>query len=171
MAVAVLMPRQGNTVETCRILSWKKEPGAAVREGDVLCEVETDKAAFEVPAPADGTLLERFFEEGADVPVLTNIAAIGAPGDAYDDLRPVAGAAPAPPPAPAEGGAPELIGLWHTVRSGETVSLLAGRFGVPIEDVIELNGLVDPSRIEVNQRLFIYGVEEIIRRNRRPAGW
>ncbi len=105
MATAVVMPRQGNTVESCVILAWKKQPGALVAAGDVLCEVETDKAVFEVPAPAAGTLLECFFPEGADVPVLTNIAAIGAPGESAVALRPAGAAQPASPAAPA--GAPQ----------------------------------------------------------------
>jgi pyruvate dehydrogenase E2 component (dihydrolipoamide acetyltransferase) len=82
------MPRQGITVESCIILEWKKEKGDAVSSGEVLCVVETDKASFEVESPADGTVLERFFEEGDDVPVLTSIAAIGAEGESYEDLRP-----------------------------------------------------------------------------------
>ncbi len=82
------MPRQGITVESCIILEWKKEKGDSVSSGEVLCVVETDKASFEVESPADGTVLELFFEEGDDVPVLTNIAAIGAEGEPYEDLRP-----------------------------------------------------------------------------------
>jgi pyruvate dehydrogenase E2 component (dihydrolipoamide acetyltransferase) len=59
-----------------------------VKQGEILCVIETDKATFEVESPEDGTLLETFFEEGADVPVLTNIAVIGRSGDSYDELRP-----------------------------------------------------------------------------------
>ncbi len=88
MAVPVLMPRQGITVESCIILEWKKDRGDAVTSGEVICVVETDKASFEVESPGDGMVLERFFDEGDDVPVLTNIAAIGAEGDEYENLRP-----------------------------------------------------------------------------------
>jgi pyruvate dehydrogenase E2 component (dihydrolipoamide acetyltransferase) len=88
MATPVLMPRQGITVESCIILEWKKDNGDKVKEGEVICIVETDKASFEVESPAGGTLLERFFNEGDDVPVLTNIAVIGAEGEDYEDLRP-----------------------------------------------------------------------------------
>ena len=103
MAEQILMPRQGNTVETCLILEWKKEPGEKVRKEEAICSVETDKATFDVESPVEGVLLERFFEEGVDVPVLTNIAVIGNPGEAYDDLKPtdraVAGEATAGPGA------------------------------------------------------------------------
>ncbi len=88
MAVAVIMPRQGNTVETCLLIEWKKNQGEKVSKGDIICEVETDKAVFEIEAPEDGILLDRFFEEGDDIPVLTNIAVIGTEGENYDELKP-----------------------------------------------------------------------------------
>ena len=88
MAVPVLMPRQGITVESCIILEWKKDKGDTVTAGEVICVVETDKASFEVESPGDGIVLQRFFDEGDDVPVLTNIAVIGAEGEEYEDLRP-----------------------------------------------------------------------------------
>ncbi len=81
MATEILMPRQGQSVESCLILSWKKSVGEAVAKGESICEVETDKATFEVEAPEDGVLLARLFEEGDDVPVLTPIAYIGEKGE------------------------------------------------------------------------------------------
>jgi len=86
MATEVLMPRQGNTVESCIILSWKKKEQDGVKQGEVLCEVETDKATFEVEAPSDGTLLKVLHPEGADVPVLELIAVIGEPGEDISEL-------------------------------------------------------------------------------------
>lgn len=74
MVTPILLPKQGNTVETCLIVAWKKHAGDDVKKGEIICEVETDKAVFEIESPADGTLLETFFKEGDDVPVLTNIA-------------------------------------------------------------------------------------------------
>jgi pyruvate dehydrogenase E2 component (dihydrolipoamide acetyltransferase) len=91
MANQVLMPRQGNTVESCIILEWKKNEGDSIKEGEVLCEVETDKATFEVESENGGTVLKRFFEEGDDVPVLTPIAVIGEPGEDISGLGPEGG--------------------------------------------------------------------------------
>ena len=88
MATPILLPKQGNTVETCLILGWKKGIGEQVKEGEVICEVETDKAVFEVESPADGVLLATFFNEGDDVPVLTNIAVIGESGENFDEYAP-----------------------------------------------------------------------------------
>ncbi len=83
MATEVTMPRQGQSVESCIILEWKKNEGDAVTEGEPIVEVETDKATFEVEATASGTLLKRFFEADEDVPVLTTIAVIGEEGEDY----------------------------------------------------------------------------------------
>jgi len=81
MATPIIMPKQGQSVETCVIVGWKKRVGDAVKTGEVVCEVETDKATFEVESPAEGTLLAIFHDTGSEVPVLTPIAAIGAPGE------------------------------------------------------------------------------------------
>jgi len=88
MATEILMPRQGQSVESCIITGWKVKEGDTVTEGQALCEVETDKATFEVPALAAGTVLGIFYADGADVPVLKVIAAIGAPGEDVSALRP-----------------------------------------------------------------------------------
>ncbi len=88
MATEVLMPRQGQSVESCIIIGWKVKEGDAVTEGQSLCEVETDKATFEVEATATGTMLGIFYEDDDDVPVLNVIAAIGEPGEDVSGLRP-----------------------------------------------------------------------------------
>ena len=69
--------------------------GDAVAVGDVLFTYETDKAEFECPSTAAGTLLAKFFEDGDEVPCLVNVCAVGNPGDAYEFLKPGA-EAPAP---------------------------------------------------------------------------
>jgi pyruvate dehydrogenase E2 component (dihydrolipoamide acetyltransferase) len=95
MATPVEVPKLGNTVEDCLISRWAKRKGDAVSEGELVAEIETDKATFEVTAPVAGTLLETFFDEGALVPVFTNLFVIGAPGEPVDAFRPGAKAAPA----------------------------------------------------------------------------
>lgn len=96
MATPVEVPKLGNTVEECLIAKWIKHKGDAVSAGDVVAEIETDKATFEVTAPAAGTLLETFFEAGALVPVFTNLFVLGEPGENIDAFRPKQGtAAPA----------------------------------------------------------------------------
>ncbi len=87
MAIAVIMPKQGQSVETCIITKWFRKKGESVSVGDILFSYETDKAAFDLESPADGFLLEQFFDEGAEVPVLSNVAVIGKPGEATDSFN------------------------------------------------------------------------------------
>jgi pyruvate dehydrogenase E2 component (dihydrolipoamide acetyltransferase) len=93
MATAVIMPKQGQSVETCIITKWFKEKGDNVSTGDILFSYETDKAAFDLESPADGILLEIFYGEGAEVPVLSNVAAIGIAGESVEALGQTAPAA------------------------------------------------------------------------------
>jgi len=88
MATPVIMPRQGQSVESCILGQWFKEVGEEVSEGDILFSYETDKASFEEEAKADGVLLATFFEEGDEIPVLTNVAVIGAKGENIDEFKP-----------------------------------------------------------------------------------
>jgi pyruvate dehydrogenase E2 component (dihydrolipoamide acetyltransferase) len=106
MATAVIMPRQGQSVESCILVEWLVNVGDEVAEGAPLASIETDKAVFEVESPAAGTVLAQFFDEGSDVPVLMNIAAIGNEGEDVSDLNPEGKAAPEAPAAePAEAPA------------------------------------------------------------------
>lgn len=97
MATPILMPRQGQSVESCILTAWKIKAGDTVTVGQPVASIETDKATFEVESPAEGTVLELFFNEGDDIPVLTHIAAIGKPGDDLSELRPGGRASTAAP--------------------------------------------------------------------------
>ena len=88
MATPVLMPKQGQSVETCIITEWHKKPGDKINEGDILFAYETDKASFEEEAKTSGVLLTVFFEEGDEVPVLENVAVIGEEGEDTESFRP-----------------------------------------------------------------------------------
>ena len=89
MAHVVIMPRQGQSVETCIITEWYLKKGNKVSEGDLLFAYETDKASFDEVAETDGILLDIFFNAGDEVPVLTNIAVIGEEGENVEEFRPV----------------------------------------------------------------------------------
>jgi pyruvate dehydrogenase E2 component (dihydrolipoamide acetyltransferase) len=101
MAIPLILPKQGQSVETCAIVGWKKNVGDAVKTGDVLCEVETDKASFEIESPADGTLLAIYREAGSQVPVLETIAMIGKPGEKVERPAEIGAAAAVSSSAPA----------------------------------------------------------------------
>lgn len=101
MAIGILMPKQGITVESCIITTWNKKVGDTIAVGDILFTYETDKASFECESPESGTLLEIFFHDGDDVPVLINVCAIGKPGEDVSALRPEGAASAAAPVAAA----------------------------------------------------------------------
>ena len=139
MASAVLLPKLGNSVESSIILAWRKAVGDPVAAGEVLAEIETDKATLEVESPADGLLLARFYEAGAEVEVMAPIGAIGAAGEDVADLRPrtpVSTAQPAPQqPAPepaAPETAPALTARGRPASSPRARKLAAAR-GLPLD--------------------------------------
>ena len=110
MATEVLMPRQGQSVESCIIIEWRVAEGDTVEEGQPVCDIETDKAAFEVESPASGTVLGIFYPVDADVEVLKTIAVVGEPGEDISALRPAdAEAAPAAEEPAAAEPAPEAV--------------------------------------------------------------
>ena len=86
MAVVVILPKQGQSVESCIITEIKKKKGDTVSKGDILFTYETDKASFEEESPADGVVLESFYNEGDEVPVLLNMMVIGQSGEDYSAL-------------------------------------------------------------------------------------
>lgn len=81
MATKVVMEALSPTMEEGRLVEWKKQPGDTVAVGDVLAEVETDKAVMELVARAAGTLLEHAVPAGTTVPVAQMVALIGEPGE------------------------------------------------------------------------------------------
>ncbi len=84
MAEFVIMPRQGQSVETCILGQWYKEVGDTVKTGDLLFSYETDKAAFDEDAKSDGVLLAIFYNPGDEVPVLATIGLIGEEGEEFE---------------------------------------------------------------------------------------
>ena len=105
MAQSVIMPRQGQSVESCIITTWHKKVGDSVSEGEILFSYETDKSAFDEPSPAGGTVLALLAGEGDVVPCLETVCIIGEAGENIDALvKKDAGAETAPAEAakPAE---------------------------------------------------------------------
>lgn len=86
MAQSVIMPRQGQSVESCIITTWHKKVGDPVNEGDLLFSYETDKSAFDEPSPATGTVLAQLAAEGDVVPCLEVVCIIGQAGENIDAL-------------------------------------------------------------------------------------
>jgi len=102
MAQAVIMPKQGQSVETCIVTEFKKKVGDKVAVGDVLFSYETDKASFEEEAKVAGTVLAVFFKDNDEIPCLTNVMVIGNEGESFAEFDPNGGAAAAPEAPKAE---------------------------------------------------------------------
>ena len=134
MAEGVLMPKEGITVESCIIGEWKKNVGDHVNVGDILFTYETDKAEFECESTASGTLLEKFYEDGDEVPCLVNVCAIGNPGEDTSALKnaPAASAAPAAPAAEAPKAAAPAAPAVNTAKDQE---ILAAVIAAVTEDL------------------------------------
>jgi pyruvate dehydrogenase E2 component (dihydrolipoamide acetyltransferase) len=103
MATPVVAPRLGTTIESCLLSVWRKKEGEQVQAGEIVCEIETDKAVFEVESPAGGVLLKWFFREGDEVPVMGVMAVVGKPGEDVTRFTTPA-QVPSPEGAPAHAG-------------------------------------------------------------------
>jgi len=129
------MPTLGADMSAGTLTAWRKQPGDAVKRGDIVAVVETDKADIEIEVFADGVLEQLLVEPGTTVPVGTPLALIRAAGEALAPPAAAAPAAPGPPapaapPPPAPGSAP----AEHLLVS-PSARQLAGELGVDLGTV------------------------------------
>ena len=106
MAKDILMPLLSPSMTEGTLLKWLKKEGDAVKAGDILAEVETDKATMDLEAFDSGILRKILISEGSKVPVQTKIGIIGAKDEKIDESAP---AAPAPAAVQAEAAAPAPV--------------------------------------------------------------
>jgi pyruvate dehydrogenase E2 component (dihydrolipoamide acetyltransferase) len=122
MANVVIMPKQGQSVESCIVTEFKKKVGDKVAVGDILFSYETDKASFEEESKVEGTVLACFFKDNDEIPVLTNVMVIGNEGESFAEYAP-SGAAPAEAEAPkAEAAAEAPKAEAAAAPAGEVVA-------------------------------------------------
>ena len=150
MAYEVLMPQLGLTMEEGTVSQWIKHEGDAVKAGDVVVEITTDKLTNEITSEQDGVLLKIVAQEGEDVPVKGLLAYIGQPGEqvgettapavsaasAAPSAEPAAALASAPAASPAAGG--------KRIRISPLARKIAGQMGV---DYTVLTGTGPSGRI------------------------
>src|SRR5215212_6326144 len=102
MSISVLMPALSPTMTEGKLAKWHVKVGDAVKSGQVICEIETDKATMEVEAVDEGTVAQLLIAEGAEgVAVNTPICILAAEGESVADAAKAAPAAPAAPAAAA----------------------------------------------------------------------
>jgi pyruvate dehydrogenase E2 component (dihydrolipoamide acetyltransferase) len=122
MATKVLMEALSPTMEEGRLVEWKKREGDAVAVGEVLAEVETDKAVMDLQARAAGLLLKQAIPPGTTVPVGQVVGVIGAAGEDVSGMldgsaaRRVGGSATPPPPPPPPRPSPRPMAAAELTR-------------------------------------------------------
>jgi len=138
MATEVILPKVDMDMATGRILRWLVAEGTAVKEGDPLFEIETDKATMEIEAPASG-LLRNPAKEGADIPVGEAVAWIVGQGESFNGA--------AAPAAPAESkDAPTAVPQAAAPQQAQPVSGTGVR-ATPLARRIAREGGIDISRV------------------------
>ncbi|TYC64266.1 pyruvate dehydrogenase [Rhodobacterales bacterium] len=153
----VIMPALGMAQDTGQLLAWHKKPGEAVSAGDVLFEVETDKAAMEVEAQSGGYLTDVSGEAGTDIPVGQVIALISETPEDSGAASSSNGAAPETPSEPnaGEDALPEGKSvIMPTLGMAQDTGLLIGWRKAPGEavgaDDVLFEVETDKSAVEVN---------------------
>jgi len=111
MAQAVIFPKLGQTMEEGAIVKWLKKVGDPVVKGDILFEIETDKANLEVESFFEGVLLKIYVKEGITVPCNTVVGYVGAAGEKVSDTAPKTETASAPVPVAAAPAVPVPVAV------------------------------------------------------------
>ena len=119
-AKAVRMPKMSDTMVEGVIAKWLKKTGDVVKSGDIIAEVETDKATMELENYEDGTLLYIGAKEGEGVIVDGIIAIVGEPGTDFQPILAAENAAPAPAPVAAAVAAPAPVQVAEAPKAVET---------------------------------------------------
>ena len=155
MAIPVEMPKLSDTMEEGVLVSWLAEEGATVAAGDVIAQVETDKATMDLEVYDDGVLLKRMIGEGDAVPIGGLIAVLGSQGEDISDIlarygsgdgsapeapatpanQPEAPAVSAPTPAHTSQGDGAAVPASGRVKASPLAKRLASEHGVAIESL------------------------------------
>jgi len=123
MPINILMPALSPTMEKGNLAKWLKKEGEKVKPGDVIAEIETDKATMEVEAVDEGTLAKIVVPEGtADVPVNQLIAVLAGEGEDAKTAAAAAGSAPAPKAAEAPKAAAPVAPAKHEAPAPKAAS-------------------------------------------------
>ncbi len=154
----VIMPKTGAEMEEGKIVSWKKRPGDSIKSGEILLEIETDKATMDVESPATGIVLRTLFAEDDKVPATHMIAVIGegsessAEIDAFVKGASTSGSATAPAPSAstpqAAASTPSLVETKpadQRIKASPLAKKLAQERGI---DLATVQGTGPDGRIE-----------------------
>src|SRR5215210_6559286 len=146
MATELKVPTLGMDMEEATIVRWLVEEGAAVKKGDPVLEIDTDKTSFEIEAPANGAIQALRGEEGDTLPVGATLAYVTAPGEEIPEPREEAPAGESEPKASgdaagarrretSEDQAIPASENGRRVRASPAARRAAAEMGVPIESI------------------------------------
>ena len=156
MATIIEMPKLSDTMSVGTVVKWHKQIGDAVSNGDVLAEIETDKATMELENFDDGILLKIFVEEGVEVSIGSALAAVGEQGEEVEDL-------PSPVQAPEQTeqdhGQPEMA-LEEDIEAEETQFWYPPGHGNVYQSLFD-SGLLDEFVKQGKEYLFVSNVDNL----------
>ena len=151
MAHVVIMPKQGQSVESCIVTEFKKKVGDKVAVGDVLFSYETDKASFDEDAKVEGTVLACFFNDNDEIPCLTNVMVIGEPGESFSEYAPsgagasaASGAEPTSPATESPSSVAEPVARQGSPAIEVTAAATPGASASPATGTVAANAPVSP---------------------------
>jgi pyruvate dehydrogenase E2 component (dihydrolipoamide acetyltransferase) len=153
MAETISMPKLGFDMAEGLLVRWVKQVGENINKGDVLAEIETDKATVEVESSASGVVLQLIVEQGTMVPVNAPIAVVGAAGEKVDAP---AAAAPTKVESPKSDAAPQTqptaVPVSQAVPSTDTSSAVHGQSSMvkasPLAKKVAKDNQVDLSNVQ-----------------------
>jgi pyruvate dehydrogenase E2 component (dihydrolipoamide acetyltransferase) len=138
MVRPITMPKLGQSEEVGTLVRWRKKVGDTVAKGDILFEIETDKAILEVESFFEGTLLRIVVQEGTTVPINTTVGFVGDAGEAIPETA-------APAPEPRRAAAPSVS---KEIPRPPALSLTQGvpeaRFERPVGQVRHVGAVREP---------------------------
>jgi pyruvate dehydrogenase E2 component (dihydrolipoamide acetyltransferase) len=166
MAQPILMPKMGQSVEDCAIVKWRKTEGDVVKKGDILFEIETEKAVLEVESFYAGTLIKVIVPVGQPVPTGTTVAFVGQPGEpipAVSAPAPAAIPATAAPATPLAAPAPVAVAPARPASSAPAATPVAPAFVPPPA------AAATPTRLTISPRARALAEHSAIRADAIPG--
>ena len=121
MAEAVIVPKLGLTMKKATVVKWNKREGEAVRKGEIIAEIETDKVTCQIESPTDGMLLKILGQKGAIVPVGGAIAYVGQQGEKIPEIVMTPQTSPLQSVSSITASGPTVIASRRPLRKSESL--------------------------------------------------
>ena len=133
MPIAIKLPDMGTNVAECKVLTWRVNEGQPVKRGDILADIETDKAVAELESTAEGVLLRHVVKAGVVAGMGEVLAYVGQPGESLPESGVVPTPAGTPAPVSTAAHTPQASpGAGPRPQVSPMVRNLAARLGVDL---------------------------------------